>query len=116
LPKKKHKLVVAWIEIHQEDLMADWHLAVTGSKLFTIRRFGSMIIEKVFPQDDFTLHVESEYGISGTFDVKPYLDSEIFEPLKNPDEFRKIRNGKYFVEWQCGADLSADTIEVHLTR
>jgi len=25
IPSKKHKLVVAWIEIHQEDLIADWH-------------------------------------------------------------------------------------------
>ncbi|RJP31542.1 MAG: DUF4160 domain-containing protein [Candidatus Omnitrophota bacterium] len=30
-------LVVAWIEIHQEDLLADWHLAVTGKKPFPIR-------------------------------------------------------------------------------
>jgi len=36
LPVKKHKLVVAWIEIHQEDLMADWELAVVGKKLFPI--------------------------------------------------------------------------------
>ena len=27
LPPKKHKLVVAWIEIHNEDLIADWQLA-----------------------------------------------------------------------------------------
>ncbi len=37
LPVKKHKLVVAWIEIHHEDLMADWQLAVAGSKLFPIK-------------------------------------------------------------------------------
>lgn len=37
LPPKKHKLVVAWIEIHQEDLMADWELAVIGKKPFPIR-------------------------------------------------------------------------------
>ena len=37
LPTKKHKLVVAWIEIHQEDLLADWDLAVNGKKLFSIR-------------------------------------------------------------------------------
>lgn len=37
IPKKKHKLVVAWIEIHQDDLMADWELAVNGSKPFPIR-------------------------------------------------------------------------------
>lgn len=30
LPKAKVRLVQAWIEIHQEDLMADWYLAVNG--------------------------------------------------------------------------------------
>jgi hypothetical protein len=37
LPLNKHKLVVAWIEIHQEDLTADWNLAVNGRNLFPIR-------------------------------------------------------------------------------
>ena len=32
----KLKLVHAWIEIHQEDLMRDWHLAVTGQAIFRI--------------------------------------------------------------------------------
>jgi hypothetical protein len=27
----------AWIEIHQEDLIADWNLAVNGKKLFPIK-------------------------------------------------------------------------------
>ena len=37
LPPKKHKLVVEWIEIHQEDLMANWELALVGKKPFPIR-------------------------------------------------------------------------------
>jgi hypothetical protein len=37
LPSNKHKLVVAWIEIHQDDLLADWALAVEGKKLFSIK-------------------------------------------------------------------------------
>ena len=37
LPPNKHKLVVAWIEIHQEDLLADWDLVVNGKKPFPIR-------------------------------------------------------------------------------
>ena len=37
LPPSKHKLVVAWIELRQEDLMADWTLAVAGSPLQNIR-------------------------------------------------------------------------------
>jgi len=37
LPRNKHRLVVAWIEIHQEDLLADWDLAVNGKKPFPIK-------------------------------------------------------------------------------
>lgn len=37
LPPNKHKLVVAWIEIHQDDLRADWELAVTGKTPFRIK-------------------------------------------------------------------------------
>jgi len=36
LPKAKMKLVQAWIEIHKEDLLADWKLAVTGEAVFKI--------------------------------------------------------------------------------
>lgn len=37
LSPKKHKLVAAWIAIHQDDLLADWQLAVNGRKPFPIR-------------------------------------------------------------------------------
>ncbi len=36
LPKAKLKLVQAWIEIHQEDLLVDWKLAVAGEPVFKI--------------------------------------------------------------------------------
>jgi len=36
LPKNKMKLVQAWVEIHQEELMADWKLAVNGQQPFKI--------------------------------------------------------------------------------
>ena len=36
MPSNKEKLIQAWIEIHKEDLIADWKLAVTGNKVFNI--------------------------------------------------------------------------------
>ena len=36
LKANKMKLVQAWIEIHQEDLMADWELAIHGENVFKI--------------------------------------------------------------------------------
>ena len=35
-PSGKLKLVQAWIEIHKEELMADWKLAVAGQPVFRI--------------------------------------------------------------------------------
>jgi hypothetical protein len=32
----KLKLVLAWIEIHKDELMADWELACAGEKIFQI--------------------------------------------------------------------------------
>ena len=37
LPARQHKLVVAWVEIRQEELFADWELAINGKKLLPIR-------------------------------------------------------------------------------
>jgi Domain of unknown function (DUF4160) len=36
LQKSKLKLVQAWIEIHQDELMANWQLAVNGQQIFKI--------------------------------------------------------------------------------
>jgi hypothetical protein len=32
----KLKLVLAWVEIHRDELMADWELAVNGQEVFKI--------------------------------------------------------------------------------
>lgn len=60
------------------------------------------------------LSIVTDEGLAGEFDVSPYLQYEAFEAIKDPAEFANIFNGKYFVEWGCGADLSADTIESKL--
>ena len=37
------KLVQVWIEIHQEELPADWKLAVNGEKVFRIEPLKSEV-------------------------------------------------------------------------
>ena len=70
-----------------------------------------MRITQVLPRQGHVLYVEAEDGHAGLFDVTPYLESDAFAPLKDPGEFERVRSGGYFVEWDCGADLSADTIQ-----
>jgi hypothetical protein len=37
LPRKQTKLVLAWAELHQEELMADWALLMNGEEPFKIK-------------------------------------------------------------------------------
>jgi hypothetical protein len=79
--------------------------------VFANQRLVSMRIVELKPEANSILSVVADDGRLGQFDVGPYLDYEAFQPLRNQEEYQKVSNGGYFVEWDCGADLSADTIE-----
>lgn len=70
-----------------------------------------MTIQDIQPHADYTLRIVARDGRIGLFDVTPYLRYEAFADLRDHDAFMRISNGGYFIEWECGADLSADTIE-----
>jgi len=69
-----------------------------------------MTLKSLTPNPDHTLSIETNDGTKGVFNVKPYLDLEVFQDLKDLNEFLKVKNGLYYVEWESGADLSLDTI------
>jgi len=71
-------------------------------------------IKQIKPEFGFRLRVTFDDGKTGVFDVAPYLECDAFHPLKKQAEFQRVRNGGYFVEWACGADLSADTLAAHM--
>lgn len=70
-----------------------------------------MKITELRAQPNWVLSIVADDGRVGRFDVSPYLQDEAFQALRDQNEFVKVVNGGYFVEWDCGADLSADTIE-----
>ncbi len=72
-----------------------------------------MRIAEIKAQPNYILTIVADDGRIGDFDVSAYLQYEAFEELVSPEEFVQVINGGYFVEWNCGADLSADTIEAH---
>jgi hypothetical protein len=75
-----------------------------------------MRIVELHPQPGWLLSIVADDSRVGSFDVTPYLHYEAFEELRNSGEFMKVINGGYFIEWACGADLSADTIEAQWQR
>jgi hypothetical protein len=36
LPINKQKMVEVWLDLHQDELLANWELAITGGELFKI--------------------------------------------------------------------------------
>ncbi|MFZ1805428.1 MAG: DUF2442 domain-containing protein [Nitrospira sp.] len=70
-----------------------------------------MRIAELQARSNWILSIVADDGRVGRFDVSPYLQYEAFEALRDETEFKKVVNGGYFVERNCGADLSADTIE-----
>ena len=70
-----------------------------------------MRIMELQAEPNWVLSIVTDDGRIGRFDVSPYLQYEAFKALRDQNEFMKVVNGGYFVEWDCGADLSADTIE-----
>jgi hypothetical protein len=36
MPSRQIRLIQAWIEIHKEELLADWQLAIEGGEIFKI--------------------------------------------------------------------------------
>lgn len=70
-----------------------------------------MTIKELHAHPNWVLSIVADDGRVGTFDVSPYLEYEAFNELRDHNEFMKVFNGGYFVEWESGSDLSADTIE-----
>ena len=55
-------------------------------------------IVKAVPCDDYKIQILTGGGISGIFDVKPYLRGSAFEELKNKAYFNLVRSAHYGIE------------------
>lgn len=73
------------------------------------------LIKSLQAEDNWIISYLLENGEVRHFDLKPYLKDEAFQSLSDIAEFRRIHNGRYFVEWDSGADLSLDTLNAHST-
>lgn len=65
---------------------------------------------------DYTLWLRFNDGAEGEVDLRTELDGEVFEPLKNIDEFRKFKVDPDLqtIVWKTGADLAPEFLYEHL--
>jgi len=67
-------------------------------------------ILKSIPLDDYQIEILTSSGISGVFDVKPYLKGSAFKELQNKSYFRLVRPAHRGIMWPNEQDFSSDTI------
>jgi hypothetical protein len=60
--------------------------------------------------EDFSLDLKFSDGKLKRFNIKPYLDYEVFKPLKNVDYFMQIKVAYGTVQWSDEQDISPDTL------
>ena len=68
------------------------------------------IILKAVPLKDYKIEVLTSSGISGIFDVKPYLGGSVFKELADESYFRLVRPAHHGITWLHEQDFSSDTI------
>jgi len=67
-------------------------------------------VVNVKPEKNYTLHLWFTNGEEGVFDVKPYLEYEVFQALKDEKMFNSVRPFIGTIQWANEADLCPDTV------
>lgn len=67
-------------------------------------------VKNVSPKQDFTLEIEFTNNEIKIFDMKPYLNTGIFNELKDYNKFRFVKPFLGSIQWNGGQDLCPDTL------
>lgn len=68
-------------------------------------------IKNISVFENYILKCKFSDGTEKFADISPFLQSEVFQPLKNKELFATIKNHHYFISWNNEEiDLSADTL------
>lgn len=71
---------------------------------------------RVQAEPDYVLQLVFDNGVTGKLCIKDRLFGPVFEPLKDPDYFRKVFVDEFgAVCWPNQADLAPDALYLDLT-
>jgi len=57
---------------------------------------------------DFKILIKFNNGINKVVDLENELNGDVFEPLKNPAEFKNFKISFNTIEWPNGADFAPE--------
>ena len=64
----------------------------------------------VKPLDGYHISVEFEDGVTGEFDMTPYLDKGVFKNLRDKAVFDRVRVEYGTAVWPGGVDIAPETV------
>ena len=67
-------------------------------------------VNKVTPNEDFSLNIVLDNGEKRILDMRPYLDFGVFKKLRDYERFRQARVAFDTIEWDEGVDLDPEFI------
>ncbi len=67
-------------------------------------------VNNVIPKENYLLILEFTNGQKKIFDMKPWLDKEIFSPLKNISIFNNVNVMYGSISWNDEIDICPDTL------
>ena len=67
-------------------------------------------VSKVQAAEDFHVKLTFDNGEARIFDVSPYLSRGIFQDLKEPTYFGRVKVAFGSIEWPGGQDFCPDTL------
>jgi len=67
-------------------------------------------VNKVTPDEDFSLNIVLVNGEKKILDMRPYLDFGVFKKIRDYERFRQARVAFDTIEWDEGVDLDPEFI------
>ncbi len=67
-------------------------------------------VRHVKAHENYTLAVEFDNGEHGILDMRAYLDFGVFQRLKDPEEFSRVKVAFDTVEWEARTNLDPEFV------
>jgi Protein of unknown function (DUF2442) len=106
-------LVEKWRKLHEAELLANWVLAAARRLLTRIEPLESVMVPRLIEAKHaggYRVWLRFKAGTQGETELGSELWGEVFEPLKDPAEFAKLRADKerQTLVWPNGADFAPE--------
>ena len=114
MPANKLKLAQAWMEIHRDELVADWELAVSGLTTLqdrTVEVTGiNPRVQAVVPEANHRLRLTFTNGEVRVYDCSGLLEFGVFKEFQDAQYFQRVRVAFGTVVWPNEQDICPDTL------